>query len=319
VPTLYTRTGDIVPLVALAFCALAVVRVLRARRVTEIALRQRQGGTPLLAVILSLAAAQASAAAQAVIPLEPYLRSQSVVRAAVHGHVGTFLFDTGEGVSTISPAFAKDIGCQPWGRITGFRMTGERLDLPHCDEVTFELSGQSMCAPAVGLLDIMALLGPDAPRVDGSFGLDLFAGRVITLVPRKAIIVESAASLASRLASARELPIRLVRDSEGIALSVNGAVRTTAGTAWMELDTGNGGSLIVANHIAPLLGLGTDLSTPTPARFELANGIVVEGAARTRDLTMDGNIGAQFLNAWALTLDLDRGRAWLSPTPRAPQ
>jgi apolipoprotein N-acyltransferase len=32
VPTLYARTGELVPLVALAFCVLAVVRVLRSRR-----------------------------------------------------------------------------------------------------------------------------------------------------------------------------------------------------------------------------------------------------------------------------------------------
>jgi hypothetical protein len=29
---------------------------------------------------------------------------------------------------------------------------------------------------------------------------------------------------------------------------------------------------------------------------------------------MDGNIGAQFLNNWILTLDLEHGRAWLSPS-----
>lgn len=28
---------------------------------------------------------------------------------------------------------------------------------------------------------------------------------------------------------------------------------------------------------------------------------------------MDGNIGAQFLNHWILTLDLRHRRAWLSP------
>jgi apolipoprotein N-acyltransferase len=32
VPTLYARTGEIVPLVALGFCVLALVRVVRGRR-----------------------------------------------------------------------------------------------------------------------------------------------------------------------------------------------------------------------------------------------------------------------------------------------
>jgi hypothetical protein len=81
----------------------------------------------------------------------------------------------------------------------------------------------------------------------------------------------------------------------------------------MELDSGNGGSLVIANHIAPLLGLSIDMTTPQAGHFELANGIAIEGTIRTRDLIMDGNIGAQFLNKWTLTLDLDRGRAWLVP------
>lgn len=107
--------------------------------------------------------------------------------------------------------------------------------------------------------------------------------------------------------------VRIVRDVEGIALSVDGAVRTPEGLAWMELDGGNGGSLVVANHIAPLLGLPIDMTMPKQGHFELANGIGVEGTIRTRGLIMDGNIGAQFLNKWMLTLDLERGRAWLSP------
>ena len=252
----------------------------------------------------------------ATIPLEPYLRAQAVIHAAVNGQPGTFMFDTGEGVSSFSPAFAAKIGCKPWGRVTGFRMSGERLDNPHCDNITFEMAGQSLVAPVVSTVDIMKFLGPDVPAVDGSLGLDLFAGRTITIIPRKAIILESMGSLAARIANARELPIRMVRDVEGIALAVDGAVRTPEGLAWMELDSGNGGSLVVANHIAPLLGLRPDMATPEPAHFELVNGIAVEGTTRTRDLIMDGNIGAQFLNNWILTLDLEHGRAWLSPLPK---
>jgi hypothetical protein len=36
----------------------------------------------------------------------------------------------------------------------------------------------------------------------------------------------------------------------------------------MELDSGNGGSLVVANHVAALLGLLTDMTTPQPVHFE---------------------------------------------------
>lgn len=254
----------------------------------------------------------------ATIPLEPYLGEQTEVHAVVNGQLGTFLFDTGEGVSSFSQDFAKKVGCRPWGRITGFRMSGERLDAQHCDEISFDLFGQKFRAPVVGIIDIMKFLGPDVPTVDGALGLDIFAGRIITIIPRKAIIVESAASLAVRLRSAREVPVRIVRDAEGVAMAVDAAVRTSAGLAWMELDTGNGGSLVVADHIAPLMGLQADMQTPQLGHFELANGITVEGMMRTRDLIMDGNIGAHFLNNWILILDLQQGRAWLDALPDKP-
>jgi len=224
----------------------------------------------------------------AVISLEPFLRAQATVHAIVAGVDG---------------------------QVSGFRMSGERLDNPHCDNLVFEIGTERLKAPAVTTVDIMKLMGPGVPAIDGAIGLDLFAGKQITIVPRKQIIVESPQSFAARITTARENPIRIVRDVEGLALSVDGAVETPLGFAWMELDSGNGGSLVVANHIAPLLGFKTDGSTPEPMRFRLANGIVVDGMGRTRDLIMDGNLGAQFLNQWNLTLDLKAGRAWLSPAP----
>jgi len=277
-------------------------------------------------VILSLLAGATFAGAktpaaggQAVIPLSPYLGAQATHRATVRGVPGVFLFDTGEGVTSISPEFAAKIGCAPWGRVSGFRMSGERLDTPRCDDVDFSVAGRTLHAPSVMTLDIMKLMGEGVPKIDGAMGLDVFAGETITLLPRTAIVVETPRTLARRIAHATPLKVRLVRDAEGLALAVDGAVKTPQGQAFMELDSGNGGALVVADHIAPLLGIPTDMTTPTVQHLQLENGIAVEGKTRTRDLIMDGNIGAQFLDHWALTLDLRNGRAWLAPfTDTAP-
>jgi len=247
------------------------------------------------------------------IPMEPYVEGLVVVRATVNGQRGTFLFDTGEGVSILTPSFAQKIGCNPWGQITGFRLTGERLDAPHCDGLTYEMAGTKFRAPVVGVFDVMQFIGANAPPVDGTLGLDVFAGHAVTLVPGTAIVIETPKSLAARIATARELPARLVRDAEGVSLTVNGAVQTPRGMAWMELDTGNSTGLFVGNHIAPLLGMNPDTTSPVSGSLTLANGIVVSGSTRTANLIMDGNIGAEFLNHWILTLDLDKGRAWLAP------
>jgi len=249
-----------------------------------------------------------------IIPLKQYLGSQTAMRLSVNGRSGLFLFDTGEGISTITPQFAAQIGCQPWGQVTGYRMSGERLDLARCDGVGFDVAGAHLTAPIAGVFDIMSLLPKGVPTLDGSLGLDVFAGRVITIEPHaNRVVLETPQSLALRQRNATEIPARLVRDAEGVALAVDAGVATPRGVAWMELDTGNSGSLVVANHIAPLIGLKPDQKPPRHATFTLLGGIAVSGSTRTRDLIMDGNIGNQFLRNWNLTLDLARGRAWLAP------
>lgn len=247
------------------------------------------------------------------IPLEPYLRYQSTITASVGGRTGTFLFDTGEGVTAITPEFSNLIRCKPWGRITGFRMTGEALGNPHCDDVPFRAGAFETSLPSVIVLDINSLIGPGTPHVDGAVGLDAFAGSVLTIVPRSCIIVESPDSLKRRTAGIKALPLHIVRDAEGIALSIDGAVPTPEGMAWMELDSGNGGSAVIANYIAPLLGLPQNLAEPATYSFALSNGVRVSVPTRTRDLIMDGDIGARFLNDWNLSLDLVQGEAWMAP------
>jgi hypothetical protein len=267
----------------------------------------------LLILLLSLILVAPAWAAPTIIPLEDYLGGQTTIRAQVDGHEGLFLFDTGQGVSSIMPAFAAKIGCKPWGRVTGFRMTGEREDFPRCDGVRFTTQAGDFTAPIAGVFDIDQYLPKDAP-VDGSLGLDVFAGRVVTIEPvARRLVIETPESLAVRIKNAREIPARLVRDAEGVALSVDAAVPTPRGYAWMELDTGNGGTLAIATHIAPLLGMERDRKEPQPASFSLGGGIRVSGAARVLDLIMDGNIGNRVLRDYNLTLDLAQGRAWMAP------
>ena len=183
-----------------------------------------------------VSAKPASATSRRIIPLQPYLRAQATIHATVNGVPGTFIFDTGEGLSAISPDFVKKIGCKPWGQVSGFRMSGERLSNPHCDNLMFDLAGEKLHAPAVTILDIMKFIGSDVPSVDGALGLDLFAGKLITILPRKAIVVETPASLARRVRGAKTIPVRLVRDVEGLALAVDAPVKTPEGLAWIAVE-----------------------------------------------------------------------------------
>ena len=253
----------------------------------------------------------------AVFHLEPHPGGTAMmtVRAKVRGHEGLFMFDTGGGLSYISPSFAQTVGCKVWGQITGFVLTGQRLDMPRCDGLEFEIQRQHLQAPIAGVFDIMKFMPPNVPKLDGSIGLDVFAERAITLsLAEKELTLESRASLALRQKRGKEVPIRLVREAEGIALAVVVGVVTPEGTAWMEIDSGNGGANVIANHIAPLINVQTGKKEPQPASFSLVGGIPVTGNVRVNEtLIMDGNIGTRFLINWDLTLDLKNGRAWLAP------
>jgi hypothetical protein len=241
------------------------------------------------------------------------------MRAKVRGHEGTFVFDTGGGVTYLSPSFAQTIGCKPWGQLSGFVLTGQRLDMKRCDNLMFYVNQHPFPAPIAGVFDLMKFMPPNVPRIDGSIGLDVFAGRAITLnLAERTLTVESGPSLNARIRQGREVPIRIVRELEGVALAVVVGVITSEGTAWMEIDSGNGGANVIAGHIAPLLNLKTGMKEPQQASFRLAGGIPVGGEARVNEsLIMDGNIGTRFLVDWNLTLDLARGRAWLAPVKSA--
>lgn len=267
----------------------------------------------LLLFAISTASESARASVPTVIKLENYMDTTLAMRAKVNGHEGLFQFDTGGGVTIIGSDVAKEIGCTPWGRISGFRMTGERLDFRRCDDIRFEASGLTLNAPSVGALDIMSLLPKGAPHLDGSIGLDIFAGRAITFDESgRTLIVETPESLKRRIRNAKEVPIRLVRDAEGVALTIDVAVPTRSGKAWMELDSGNAGGLAIANHVAGLFNLSPNGKQPQPVKFEISGGIPVDGQAMTSDLIKDGNIGVPFFKKWILTVDLSSGRAWLS-------
>lgn len=267
---------------------------------------------------LSGARAWAAPAPLEVIELSPHPGGTDMLtmRAKVRGHEGVFMFDTGGGISYLSPAFAGEVGCKPWGQITGFVLTGQRLDMQRCDGLAFDVQGRNFSGPTFGVFDIMKFMPAGLPKIDGSIGLDVFAGQAVTLsIARRRLTVESRASLDARAKRGREVPVRVVREAGGLALTVNVAVPTTEGLAWMEIDSGNGGANVIGKHVAQLFKLDAGRKEPQPASFEIAGGVPVGGMARVNEtLIMDGNIGTRFLKDWDLTLDLSKGRAWLSPS-----
>jgi hypothetical protein len=263
--------------------------------------------------LLGTAAVARSAAPEAVFKLEPY-RKTVALHASVAGHAGLFVFDTAGGITLLAPAFAKTIGCTPWGRLSGFQMTGNRLDSPRCDNVRISLDGRPFLAPVTAVIDPAPLMAKDAAPVAGSIALDLFTGKAITIdLVHRQLIVETPASLHERVARARPLPLLLSRELQGHALAASVGVPTPHGTAWFELDTGNGGTLLVSQPYASLFGLDPSTKGEQTADIEIAPGLHAHGRAFTPDMIIDGNLGMPFLHDKIVTLDLAQGRLWIQP------
>jgi hypothetical protein len=270
-----------------------------------------------LALLAACARAPAAPAAAdgADLALRPYAGRLRTVDVTVGGASLPFLLDTGGGVTVLTPATAAAAGCAPWGRVTGFRMTGERLDLPRCGPVALATGGARTRAEAA-VLDVMALLPTGLPALGGIASLQTFEGRTVTLDLG-----------ANRLAlGPRGLPgppprgmvplrVRAQREMGGAGLSLFVAVEGRRGPLWFLVDSGNLEAVLVAPHALEDLAEGEALAALRAGdAAELALPIAGLGAARvrarSRDLVYDGAIDAALLERMVLVMDLDGVRAW---------
>ena len=266
-----------------------------------------------LGVLVGAGAAPSISKAQ-IIPLHKEAGDALSVEGSIKGQHGTFLFDSGWGLSAVTPGMADRIGCHPWGQVTGFRATGERMTTPQCQPATVMLGNRAFPLSTLAVVDLQHLMPPGSPTYAGGIGLDAFAGMVVTLRSRaEEIVLETPATLKTRIAHAQVIPIRLVRDVEGAALTVDVGIPTTQGMLWMELDTGDTGPTLIGRHAAALVGLNPDRKDVQELTMPLVPGVVIHGRARVQDLTMDGDIGRDFLDQWDLTLDLAHEKGWLTP------
>jgi len=260
----------------------------------------------------------ALAAEPIVLKMEPWRRAVAV-RAEVGGKERLFQFDTGGGVTIISPALAKELGCERGARLVGYRMTGDKLDTPRCDNVALSIGGHRFNAPVVGVYETGQLAAREAAgTVDGLIALDIFAGRTVTLdFAGGRIILETPESAHQCQLQGTELPARLGRDISGRAIAVYVDVPSKLGTLAFELDSGNGGTILVGKTYARALGFDPD-GGPVPGKLAVGHGITAQGLIFPAGITLDGNLGMPFLKDYLVTLDLERGRVWLARNPTPP-
>jgi hypothetical protein len=280
----------------------------------------------VLLPVLASAPACAQRAASASPTGAPQLESPAIIPfTRGPGHLRTirvqagsdsadYLFDTGGGVTVISPRDSALLGCVPGGRGFGVRLTGEALTGRNCANVTLGVGPLRVTTDA-GVLDLAKLLGPNAPPVRGLISLNAFEGRAVTLdLAHERLIVETPTSLAERVRTMTPVPMRIATGEHGGQLTVYVGIRAPNGAMlWLEWDSENNASTLMAPYALALLG-GDSASRASDLRVTLTAGHdVVLPVLRKDNMIHDGVLSAGFIERAVWAVDLAHGRMWVGP------
>jgi len=244
----------------------------------------------------------AARSSPATLTLQPYFRELKTVRIRAGQTSLTMLFDTGGGATLVTPDVARRLGCRPFGRDVGRRMSGEQVEFRQCEAFDLSAGDWRRPAAAVGVLDVNALLPPELPKLDGVLALDAFNGDVITLDWAAGLVTVHARDTADAVLRQHGLPVRIATGDNGRFFSAFVPVAATRGQLWFLLDSGNIAGTLVAQHVVRegllTIGSGGDISLSVGPRPAFAT------RTATADLVIDGALGTAFLMRGPVTLDL---------------
>ena len=278
----------------------------------------------LYAVLLTIILFAAFTNAQSNQPVEIRLEHDALGKAPtinveIGGKIYPFLFDTGGGITTISPAIAKEIGCAPFGQITGWNAGGTRLDFKRCDNVDLKM-GNYQTRVNTGLFEIMQFFSPDTKEIGGIVALQTFAGKILTIdLAGNRLWLETEKSFAERIRDMKELESRIGSQGGGAVIDIFVAANTPKGKIWMEFDTGNFSTLQFAPHAQEMLGINFDAPNRAkmskPVKLDLVGLGTIEMPARERQMIYDGMLNYDTISKMIVTIDLKTGEMWARMNP----
>lgn len=261
--------------------------------------------------------AQQPATPHAVAQLQPFLERARLVDIMIDGQPARMLFDTGAGVTTISPDLARRIGCTPHGTFVGHRLTGQSVRAQKCGEHKVALGAHVGTVDAV-VLDPAALMPSGTPAFDGFLGLDAFDGAVVTLdLADNRLTVETPESLAERIGDDPGAATRRQTESGGRGLAVFAPIEATVGSLWFLVDSGNMANIMVApqtleqwsftpEQIAAAIESRTGVAVP----FNIIAAPRSPERVAVREMIHDGVLNERLIAAYEVTFDLKNDRIW---------
>lgn len=248
------------------------------------------------------------------VPLAPYFRELRTVRVVSGADTLSLLLDTGGGHTLVTPAAAQRLGCEPFGRSVGHRMSGERVEFQWCSGVHLQLEEVSLSSGLLAVFDLAAVLPPELPELDGVLALKSFTDRVVTFdLAGDRLILESRRSADTRRSAHRPLKARLATGEDGSSLTVFLAAAAVPEPIWLLVDSGNLIGTILSPYGARQLQ-GPERDRDHPSRIEVDLQLIglpsTPTSAFIRDIIYDGVLGADFFFGNLFTLDLRDNEPW---------
>jgi hypothetical protein len=254
-----------------------------------------------------------------------------LVPATVGGTIPVHLIpDTGAGLDILAPNLIEKLHGTPSGQFSGFRMTGERLDIPLF--VIPELSVGPMVKKnvLVGTWDVF-----DKLHLDGGISVNDFRQQPFTFdFTNDTMVFETAKSLVQRRAAGVSSPLQL-DDQRGIVLDLFSQFLIDGQPGQCEIDTGSPGATISTRYM-PVLGIDKDgkdvhkheghsiVGAPETRYYTTLPQLSLASAPQIRlaqprvafsDLIYDCVIGIDFWHGRALTIDISNRQLIVSKPP----
>jgi hypothetical protein len=236
------------------------------------------------------------------------------IEVVVNGKSRLFYFDSGGGISAISPELAKEIGCEPFGEMTGYNAGGMKFDIKRCEDVSMSL-GDFSVKRDVAVFDPMKFFPKATMKIEGSIALDVFENRMLTMnFVGNRFLLENEKSFKRRIKDMKPLLSRLSREAGGATLDFFVAVQTPQGRIWLLHDTGNTNRLLFRKSAQKQLGISLydekGKKIQKPVKIDLIGYGSVEADALPRDMIYDGMLNYEIIEKMLWTVDLKIGKVW---------
>lgn len=162
------------------------------------------------------------------------------------------ILDTGSGFDVIAPSLVRKLHGTPKGTFTGFRMFGDRIDIPLAVIPKLTLGPLVKTNAVVGTWDIL-----DSLHVDGIVSMNDFRQQPFTLDFANSVLhFETPATLAARRAAGVTTPLQ-VDDLRGMSLDLFARFALGDTSGQCSIDTGSPVSTVHTRYM-PALGLAPD-------------------------------------------------------------